>query len=128
MLRGGILRGAVLLLGLLPLSGQAADPAAEDRRAWIEEAGALVEAADSGRAEARAFQREVRASREALRELVRRADPDERAEYQNMILMVALLDAAAACHRGGYIVCPPDLMRQMRAQMARLRAQFGTVG
>jgi hypothetical protein len=118
----------ILLMGLVPVSVLAADPVAEERLAWVEQAGALVEAADSGSAEARAFQREVRASREALRELVREASPEDRGQYQSMILMVALLDAAAACHRGGYIVCPPDLMRQMQAQMARLRAQLGASG
>ncbi len=117
-----------VLLCLLPMGSVAATLTGEAERAWIEEAGELVEAADSGKAPAVLFQRDVRASREALRELVRNADPEDRAHYQNMVLMVALLDAAAACHRGGVIVCPPDLMRQMRAQMARLRAQLASTG
>lgn len=123
MHRRRFLGGLGLLIGLWPLGGTAATLIADKKREWVEEAGALVDAADSGRAEARAFQREVRASREALRDLVRESDPESRGDYQNMILMVALLDAAAACHRGGYIVCPPDLMRQMREVMVRLRAQ-----
>lgn len=117
-----------LFLCLLPGISMAASLVPEDERAWINEAGEMVEAADSGRAEALAFRRQVQASRESLREMVRASDPDDRERYQHMILMVALLDAAAACHRGGYIVCPPDLMRQMRAQLARLQAQIGTAG
>lgn len=120
--------GLGLMMGLWPLGGMAATLLADKKREWVEEAGALVDAADSGKAEARAFQREVRASREALRELVRDSDPDSRGGYQGMILMVALLDAAAACHRGGYIVCPPDLMRQMRELMVRLRTEVGFTG
>lgn len=117
-----------LFLCLLPGISMAVSQVPEDERAWINEAGEMVEAADSGRAEALAFRRQVQASRESLREMVRASDPDDRERYQHMILMVALLDAAAACHRGGYIVCPPDLMRQMRAQLARLQAQIGTAG
>lgn len=120
--------GLGLAIGLWPLGGMAATMFADKKQEWVEEAGALVDAADSGTAKARAFQREVRASRESLRDLVRDSDPESRGGYQNMILMVALLDAAAACHRGGYIVCPPDLMRQMRELMVRLRAQVGFTG
>jgi hypothetical protein len=131
MLRRRVI-GALAILwglpGLWPAGTLAASLVSEADRAWIERAGELVEAADSGRAEALQFRREVQESREILRELVRSADPEDRARYQNKILMVALLDAAAACHRGGYIVCPPDLMRQMRAQLARLQAQIGVVG
>lgn len=58
--------------------------------------------------------------RESLRELVRATNPENRTGLNDLVMMIALLDAAAACHRGGMIVCPPDLMREMRAQMARL--------
>ena len=123
------LSGVLLLLCLWPLQSMAVTSVVpDDERAWVETAFQLVEAADSGRAEALAFRRQVQQSRETLRELVRAADPEDRARFQNMILMVALLDAAAACHRGGVIVCPPDLMRQMRLQIARLQAQIGQGG
>lgn len=123
------LSALLLLMCLWPLQSMAATSVvADEERAWVETAIQLVEAADSGRAEALAFRRQVQQSREALREMVRVADPDDRARFQNMILMVALLDAAAACHRGGVIVCPPDLMRQMREQISRLEAQIAQVG
>lgn len=120
-------RKAMWTIALLFCLSGAMSPtgAGEEERAWIEEAGRLVEAAASGRAEAPVFRREVKQSRELLREMVRNTDPDERQRYQDMILMVALLDAAAACHQGGHIVCPPDLMQQLRVQLARLRALPG---
>jgi predicted RNA-binding Zn ribbon-like protein len=99
----------------------AALPLASSRDQWVAQAGRLVEAADSGNAPASSFRREVTAMRESLRELVRAADGEDRAALNDLVMMVALLDAAAACHRGGVIVCPPDLMRQMRAQMVRLQ-------
>lgn len=118
----------IALLCALWSMGPAAADAGEEEQAWIEEAGRLVEAAASGRAEALAFRRQVKQSRERLREMVRNTAPGDRQRYQDMILMVALLDAAAACHQGGHILCPPDLMRQLRAQLARLRAQPGAAG
>lgn len=120
--------GFGLLLCLLPVNLMAEPLVSEKEQAWIEEAQQLVEAAASGQAEARSFQRQVEQSREALREIVSNAESGDSERHQNMILMVALLDAAAACHRAGYIVCPPDLMRQLRAQLARLQAQIGTPG
>ncbi|MEX2365909.1 MAG: hypothetical protein WD601_04845 [Pseudohongiellaceae bacterium] len=120
--------GLALLCYLLPASLLAQSPVSEDELIWIEDAQQLVEAAASGRAEARSFQRQVKQSRDTLRGIVRNAGENSSERHQNMILMVALLDAAAACHRAGHIVCPPDLMRQLRTQLSRLQAQTGTLG
>ncbi len=97
----------------------------EKARAWIREASRMVEAAGSGSADAHAFKQQVEGSRESLRELVRSVAQTDRESFQDMVLMVALLDSAAACHKGGHIICPPDLMQQLRAQQARLQAQLG---
>jgi len=113
---------------MLPLTALAEPLVSENERLWIEKAAQLVEAAGSGKADARSFQRRVEQSRETLRDIVRNAGSEDSERHQTMILMVALLDAAAACHRAGRIVCPPDLMRQLRAQLARLQAYVGTVG
>jgi hypothetical protein len=91
------------------------------RDEWVAYAARLVEAADSGHAPASSFRREVSNMRDNLRALVRNVPDSEREPLNDLVMMVALLDAAAACHRGGFIICPPDLMRQMRAQMARLQ-------
>ena len=98
----------------------------DQSRAWIGEAEYLVKAAGSGRAEAGDFKRRVESSRESLRAIMRAVPVDDRDRYHDMVLMVALLDAAAACHKAGYIICPPDLMQQLRAQQQRLQASFGT--
>ncbi len=112
-------------------NGPAADGKSPDSRIivqaqnWIKEAGGLVESASSNKADARDFKDQVKRSRESLRSLILSVAPDNRARFQDMVLMLALLDAAAACHKGGFIICPPDLMQQMRAQQGRLQAQVG---
>ncbi|MGF1546858.1 MAG: hypothetical protein ACFCUG_06000 [Thiotrichales bacterium] len=94
-------------------------------QAWIIDAGGLITAAGSGRADAREFKRQVERSREALRDMMLGAPEGERERFNDLVLMVALLDAAAACHKAGYIICPPDLMQQLRAQQGRLQTLFG---
>lgn len=110
--------GAVAGLGAPVALGGNEEPTSRD--VWVAKAAHLVDAADSGLAPASSFRREVSEMRGNLRELVRSTDPEKRAALNDLVLMIALLDAAAACHRGGVIVCPPDLMREMRSQLSRL--------
>lgn len=87
---------------------------------------ALIERAASGASPAHQFRIEAR----IYRELLRRVTLDDRAQpadarlpqtlLLDMVRMSALLHAAADCKTGLVITCPPDLMRQLRLQQARV--------
>lgn len=120
-------RRVALLLVLLGLSSLAAADSVAAERAWVDGAEALVAAARS-HAEASRFQQDVQAHRERLRHIVRLAGPTpppaRRELHTAMILLNALLKSASDCHRGGRIVCPADLMRQLEAQVQTVRARL----
>lgn len=122
----GIWRIALVML-LLALSSPTGADSVATERAWIDGAEKLVAAARS-HANANKFQQDVQAHRERLREIVRLAGPTpppaRRELHTSMILLNALLKSASDCHRGGRIVCPADLMRQLDAQVQAARAQL----
>ena len=86
----------------------------------------LVIKAGSGATPAHNFRVETRMYRELLRQtmLADRQHPEAEQLPQDLLLemvrMSALLHAAADCKTGYMIVCPPDLMLQLKAQQARV--------
>jgi hypothetical protein len=135
----GISRRAALL-GLLALStslwAEAADPVPaaegtpvdpslpppERARALAALASRLVDLAASSKAHATGFRIDVAHYRESLRDLVKENDARAEAErlprplILDLVRMTALLQSAAECQTGRYIVCPPDLMTRLRRQ------------
>jgi hypothetical protein len=84
----------------------------------------LIEQASTGLAPANDFQLQARIYREQLRQTML-ANEDLAAPQRlpqdlllGMVRMSALLHAAADCKSGLVIICPPDLLRQLRAQHA----------
>ena len=86
----------------------------------------LVTKAGSGATPAHNFRVETRMYRELLRQimLTNRQHPEAEQLPQDrlleMVRMSALLHAAAECKTGYVIVCPPDLMLQLKAQQDRV--------
>jgi len=87
---------------------------------------ALVERAGSGSTPAHAFRIDARMYREMLRQTML-SDRSRPAEAQlpqplllDMVRMSALLHAAADCKTGAVIVCPADLLQQLRSQQSRV--------
>jgi len=86
----------------------------------------LVEKAGSGATPAHNFRVETRMYRELLRQimLADRQRPTVEQLSQDLLLemvrMSALLHAAADCKTGYVIVCPADLMLQLKAQQSRI--------
>ena len=146
-------RGIVLMLiGLLTLAGtvsaqvsaravdpkeatiDASLPPVERGKALIAFSTALVQQAESGKAHASAFRIDVAYYRESLRDLVR--DNDQRPGkdrlpkplLMDMVRMTALLQSAAQCQTGRYIVCPPDLMTQLHRQQALVEQGLASLG
>ena len=87
---------------------------------------ALVDRASSGSAPAHEFRIEARMYRELLRQVM--LDNRDRAIGEqmpqpmllDMVRMSALLHSAAECKTGRVIVCPTDLMQQLRSQQSRV--------
>ncbi len=86
----------------------------------------LVKKAGSGAAPAQNFRVETRMYRELLRQIMledrKRPAVDQLPQdlLLEMVRMSALLHAAADCKTGRVIVCPADLMLQLKAQQARI--------
>jgi hypothetical protein len=86
----------------------------------------LVARAGSGSSPAHEFRIEARMYRELLRQamLDNRGRPADKQLPQplllDMVRMSALLHSAADCKTGFVIVCPADLMQQLRSQQARV--------
>lgn len=86
----------------------------------------LIEKAAKGNSPAHQFRIEARIYRELLRQLMldNRVLPNDEQISQNLLLemvrMSALLHSAADCKTGLVITCPPDLMRQLKSQQARI--------
>jgi len=95
-------------------------------------AGELVERAASSEAAARQFRIDTVYFRETLRDLMLSSKARPPAEQlpaallNDMVRMAALLDAAAECQSGRYIVCPADLIDRLRRQHARVLQGVGT--
>lgn len=103
-------------VGVAALRAKPINPA---ERSWFERSAVLAEAAKKHVSVAE-FRRDIAAHRETLREIVRanRNPPtDILALQRSMIVMNALLNAASECHSGGRIVCPPDLLHRIDAQL-----------
>jgi hypothetical protein len=102
----------------------AALPPRERGRALARFSTGLVQQAESGKVHATAFRIDAAHYRETLRDLVtdNAQRPDSERLPQPLILdmvrMTALLQSAAQCQTGRYIVCPPDLLTQMHRQQA----------
>ncbi|HEB80368.1 MAG TPA: hypothetical protein ENI71_00660 [Chromatiales bacterium] len=105
-------------LGLLCFSGPAAAASKElgAEQAWIRSASALVGVAIESTAPIAGFQRDVEASRRQLRGIFL-GDPTPtralRALHMQMLILLSLLEAAAGCHKGGHVSCPPELISQL---------------
>lgn len=125
---------ALATLGVPPALAQTppsvtVDPARsvpERGRALVSLSGDLVKTAQSAKGHASAFRIDVTHYRESLRDLVK--DNDKLPERErlpkslvlDMVRMVGLLQSAAQCQTGRYIVCPPDLMDQLLRQQAAM--------
>jgi hypothetical protein len=122
----GQVREPALAIGLGDAPIDATLPPIERAKALVALAANLVEQAGSGQTQASAFRIDVAYYRETLRDLVK--DNDQVAEGErlsqpllmDMVRMTALLQSAAQCQTGRYIVCPPDLMTQLRRQQGLL--------
>lgn len=117
---------AVGLLSMAAIKAAPTHPATERLDDLHQLSMTLIERAASGTSPASQFRIEAR----IYRELLRRVTLDDRAQAParrlpktlllDMVRMSALLHAAADCKTGFVITCPPDLMRQLRAQQARV--------
>jgi len=93
----------------------------------ISESDRLVKQAISSQANATTFRIDVNFYRESLRELMIEAekadqnDPNLQNIFMQLVRMSALLQSAAACKTGRYIVCPAELRQQLLSQQARLQ-------
>jgi hypothetical protein len=102
----------------------AALPPVERAQSFAALSARLVELAQSAKANATSFRIDVAHYRESLRDLVKendkRADADRlpRPLLMDLVRMAGLLQSAAECQTGRYIVCPPDLMVRLRRQQA----------
>jgi hypothetical protein len=91
-----------------------------------DESAGEVDRASSGSAPAHEFRIEARMYRELLRQVM--LDNRDRAVGEqfpqpmllDMVRMSALLHSAAECKTGRVIVCPADLMQQLRSQQSRV--------
>ncbi len=85
---------------------------------------ALVEKAESGSTPAHEFRVEARMYRELLRQVMlsnrsqSTSDQLPRNLLMDMVRMSALLHAAADCKTGFVIICPADLMLQLKSQQS----------
>lgn len=86
----------------------------------------LVQEAISSNANASTFRIDATLYRESLRSLMINAEktttnsPQSKAMFMELVRMSALIQSAAACKTGRYIVCPIELRQQLLAQQQRL--------
>ncbi len=127
--RQWIVASATFLLSwIVPCAAQAKNVRPAER-AWIERSADLARAAKQ-HAIAADFQREIDAHRERLRQIVlanRNPPPRLLQLHRSMILTNALLNAAAQCHSGGRLLCPPELMLELEAQLRTAFAQLASL-
>lgn len=121
---------AIMAATLLAAPGKAlpTDTGTTAAHIWLEQASQLVDAARD-RAPAGAFRKRVIAAREQLRGIVRagQARADLHELHINLVLLQSLLQAASDCHRGGRVLCPPSLMRQLDTQLAAARTRLSAL-
>jgi len=92
----------------------------------ISDADQLVKQAISSEANASRFRIDATFYRESLRSLMieaeKNADKSEKSKkvFMELVRMSALLQSAAACKTGRYIVCPIELRQQLLSQQTRL--------
>lgn len=119
------------LLWATPSLGSAA-PARDAESVWIANAGRLVAVAVKGEAPIGDFRGQVDRSRESLRHIFlanRGKAPDpRRALHMQMLVLSMLLEAAAGCHQGGKVACPPALISQLISQRNIVRQLAATAG
>ena len=90
----------------------------------------LVDRARGGRADAVRFRIDAKLYRETLRRLMlgsydaESVPPISTSLYLQMVRMAALLNAAAECKTGRYIICPVELMRQLDSQQKILNVSL----
>ncbi len=121
-----------------PESSASDTPAAKEQSSisissLITQSGTLVQEAISSNANASSFRIDATLYRESLRALMISSDKvDNEASatrtapskemFMELVRMSALLQSAAACKTGRYIVCPIELRQQLLAQLKRLQA------
>ncbi len=95
----------------------------------------LVAQAAAGNANASDFRISATLFRESLRSfMIEREKNDHTSatlsqnDLINLVRMSALLQSAADCKTGRYIVCPPELMQQLRSQQTRLEKLLDRAG
>jgi hypothetical protein len=104
-------------------------------RAWVDEAGRLVDLAGTSSADATRYRRDVQASRGKLRALMppgpnyyssgaNKSQSSRQRLLSSMVVLDALLKSAAACQTAGRIVCPASLMSQLHATLASVRSNL----
>jgi len=118
---------------LAPESSTSADTAITSEQdsisisSLITQSDTLVQAAISSNTNASSFRIDATLYRESLRALMISSDkastgtapPKEM--LMELVRMSALLQSAAACKTGRYIVCPIELRQQLLAQLSRLQ-------
>ena len=95
----------------------------------------LVAQAAAGNTNASDFRIKATLFRESLRSfMIEREKNDHTSatlsqnDLINLVRMSALLQSAADCKTGRYIVCPPELMQQLRSQQTRLEKLLDRAG
>lgn len=95
----------------------------------------LVAEAATGTSNATRFRIDATLFRESLRSFMLQqeqsggeADAVPRNDLMNLVRMSALLQSAADCKTGRYIVCPPELMQQLRNQQGLLEQLLESPG
>jgi hypothetical protein len=133
----GLFGACVVLLSSHPAFAAAMEPKAKPYASWPDAAhqslgelvvlaGSLVERAASAKAAATQYRIDTVYFRETLRDLMLANKERPQAEQlppaflSDMVRMAAVLDAAAECQSGRYIVCPADLIERLHRQHARI--------
>lgn len=116
-----ILVGALLWVATGWVNAAIHSPATslDEESNWLEQAARLVAEAQSARADAVQFNKDVRNSRTQLRKIIQQGRNEElpqahRELHSIMLVMDVLLKSAAACQTAGHIVCPALLMSQLK--------------
>jgi hypothetical protein len=114
-------------------SSTASAPSSRDKLAALKTtSGDLVEKLKTGKVDAANFRIQVVLYRESLRDLMladqhaAAAEQLPRPVLMELVRMAALLQAAANCETGRYLVCPADLMDRLRLQQKTVASAVDT--
>jgi hypothetical protein len=130
----------IAFLSLLPVSLQSAEIDSEviplvTISSLITSSRTLVKEAATGTTNATRFRIDATLFRESLRSFMLEreksgnvSDGISTNDLMNLVRMSALLQSAADCKTGRYIVCPPELMQQLRSQQDLIDKLFGKPG